>query len=287
MKLSLGFLGWATLGILAFGLGQAGAQVGQPVVISQPVPAVTPHPVTPPAPVLAWDSESKTIDAHTGDPTGQLAFNFTNISSDNVVILNVHPGCGCTTAQLPPLPWTIPAGSNGTIGVTINLQGKAGTLHKNLMVKTDKSDSMLRFTVNIIPVPLPQMTAADRTNALHMAMADRQAVFKGDCAVCHVKQGAGKYFKDLYDADCAICHEGPDRASMVPNLHTLKETTNQDFWKNWIAHGKPGSLMPAFSTAEGGPLTDMQITTLARYLSFSMAPHPTFMQAPGGQHTAP
>jgi mono/diheme cytochrome c family protein len=131
------------------------------------------------------------------------------------------------------------------------------------------------------------MTAADRTNNMQLAMADRQAVFKGDCAVCHVKQGAGKYFKDLYDADCAICHEGPDRASMVPNLHTLKENTSPDFWRNWIAHGKPGSLMPAFSTAEGGPLDDLHISSLVRYLGTAMSPHPTLMQAPGGQHAAP
>jgi mono/diheme cytochrome c family protein len=54
---------------------------------------------------------------------------------------------------------------------------------------------------------------------------------------------------------------------MVADLHTLKTPTNEDFWRTWIAHGKPGSLMPAFSTAEGGPLNDMQIASLAAYLN--------------------
>ena len=89
-----------------------------------------------------------------------------------------------------------------------------------------------------------------------MSKADRQAVFHGECATCHVKPGQGKYGKLLYDADCAICHEGEHRATMVPDLHALKVPTNVEFWQTWISHGKPGSLMPAFSTADGGPLSD-------------------------------
>ena len=232
-----------------------------------------------PGPFLAWDSENKDIDAHIGDDAGHLAFSFTNVSAGNVVIINVHPGCGCTTAQLPPLPWTIPPGTNGIIGVTINLQGKMGVLHKNLMLTTDKDSTMLRFNVNMLPMVLPRMTPSDRTNNVKQALADRQAVFKGDCAVCHVKQGEHKYFKDLYDADCAICHEGPQRASMVPNLHTLAEHTDPEFWKNWITHGRPGTLMPAFAKAEGGPLDDMQINTLVRYLNSTISAHPAVLQS--------
>jgi mono/diheme cytochrome c family protein len=100
-----------------------------------------------------------------------------------------------------------------------------------------------------------------------MAKADRQAVFRGDCAICHVKPGEGKYSKTLYDAVCGICHEGKDRATMVPDLHNIKTPTNVDFWQTWIAHGRAGSLMPAFSTSDGGPLSDMQIASLAGYLN--------------------
>ena len=77
----------------------------------------------------------------------------------------------------------------------------------------------------------------------------------------------------LYQADCAICHEAEQRATMVPDLHNLKTATNPDFWQTWIAHGKPGSFMPAFSTADGGPLTDMQIASLTAYLSQAIPSH--------------
>jgi mono/diheme cytochrome c family protein len=99
------------------------------------------------------------------------------------------------------------------------------------------------------------------------AKVDRQAVFKNDCATCHMKQGQFRFGKALYDADCGICHEAEHRASMVPDLHHLKVPTNEEFWLTWIAHGKPGTFMPAFSQGDGGPLTDMQIASLAAYLS--------------------
>ncbi len=63
----------------------------------------------------------------------------------------------------------------------------------------------------------------------------------------------------------------------MPDLHNVKTATNEDFWRTWTAHGKAGSLMPAFSTSEGGPLNDMQIATLASYLNTtypSKAPPP-------------
>jgi mono/diheme cytochrome c family protein len=71
----------------------------------------------------------------------------------------------------------------------------------------------------------------------------------------------------LYNAVCAVCHEGEHRATMVPDLHMLKVPTNDQFWRIWIAHGKPGSLMPAFSNSDGGPLNDLQIASLAAYLN--------------------
>ncbi|MEI9961295.1 MAG: c-type cytochrome [Limisphaerales bacterium] len=111
------------------------------------------------------------------------------------------------------------------------------------------------------------MTDADRAHAVEMAKVDRQAVFKGDCASCHVKPGNGKYGKALYDAVCGICHETEHRATFVPDLHALKIPTNAEFWRTWIANGRPGSLMPAFSTTQGGPLNDMQIASIAAYLN--------------------
>jgi len=189
-----------------------------------------------------------------------------SITEEPVVITEVHPSCGCTTAQLPPLPWSVPAGSNGEIGVTVNVAGKFGTVVKSVHVGTDKGSRDLIVQITMLPPKIPVLTDADRIRQMAIAKVDRQAVFKNDCATCHVKNGQERYGKALFDADCGICHEAEHRASMVPDLHQLKVPTNNDFWRIWIEHGKPGTFMPAFAMADGGPLTDMQIASLVNYL---------------------
>jgi len=230
--------------------------------------------------ILVWDSTMKETNAPADASNAYFVFGFTNVSPGNVVILNVHTSCGCTTAQLPPLPWTLPAGTNGQIGVAVNFAGKSGTLLKTVTVTADKGTQTLMVKINILPPVTPTLSDADRARGVEMSKSDRQAVFHGDCAACHVKPGQGKYGKLLFDADCAICHEGEHRATMVPDLHALKVPTNVEFWQTWISHGKPGSLMPAFSTADGGPLTDMQIASLSAYLNAMI---PSQAEAPFAQ----
>ncbi|HEY2328777.1 MAG TPA: DUF1573 domain-containing protein [Verrucomicrobiae bacterium] len=185
-----------------------------------------------------------------------------------VTILNVHPSCGCTTAELPPVPWTIPAGATGEIKLSVNLQGKTGTVFKSVNVSTDKGKKDLMLRINILPPPpMPAMTEEQQLAGIAAAKVDRQAVFKGNCAACHLKKIDGKYGQQLYDAICAICHEAEHRATMVPNLHALQVPTNEEFWRTWITAGKAGSLMPAFATSQGGPLNDLQIASLAAYLN--------------------
>jgi mono/diheme cytochrome c family protein len=223
--------------------------------------------------ILAWDATSKETNVTADTPFANFVFNFSNVSSDPVVILSVRPSCGCTTTKLPTLPWTLAPGTNGQMEASVNLAGKSGTLFKTVNVSTDKGPKMLTLKIDIQPFVMPKLSDADRARNVTMATADRQMVFKGDCVSCHVKRGDGKYGQALYEADCAICHDSDHRATMVPDLHALKTPTNFEFWRIWITHGKPGSLMPAFSTTDGGPLSDMQISSLASYLNESIKSH--------------
>lgn len=224
---------------------------------------------------LQWDATMKSTNVLEGTANAHFVFNFTNVCSSNVVVLDVHPSCGCTTAQLPPLPWALLPGTNSQIGVTVNLAGKFGNIFKTIKVGTDHGSVTLTVQIDIV-TPQPP-TDAERARQMQIAKVDRQAVFKNDCATCHEKPGEFKNGRALYDADCAICHDAKNRASMVPDLHTLKVPTNDDFWRTWVAHGKPGTFMPAFATSDGGPLNDIQIATLAAYLDGaipSKAPQP-------------
>jgi mono/diheme cytochrome c family protein len=310
MKLSRVFLRalagivFSAAGLLAADAQPANAVAGTPPVY---VPDYT-HANDPlPDGVLAWDDLMKSVDAAADQPQAHFTFHFTNVAKifdialvtnilestnvsgspvvtnitaitnsftpASVTILSVHPSCGCTTAQLPTLPWLLPPGTDGQIPITVNIAGKSGTLFKFVDVSTDKGIKRLNLRINILPQVTPTLSAADRALGMALAKVDRQAVFKNDCAACHAKPAQGKYGKALYDAACAICHEAPNRATMVPDLHAIKAATNDPFWQTWIAHGKPGSLMPAFSTSDGGPLTDMQIASLAAYLDQAIPSH--------------
>lgn len=287
--------------------------VSSPSIASQALPQVLPDSLS--NSNLVWNSEMEATNAVVGENEAHLTFNFANVSSSRVTIINVHTSCGCTTAQLPPLPWVIEPSTTGQIGVTVNLLGKSGTITKTVTVDTDKGSTVLTVYIDIAT---PIVRVASVTNRLHIGQAgqgkqagvakalsknqssvlataltlfdtnrvenfkiartDRQAVFRNDCAICHVKLGEGKHGKELYSADCGICHDSKNRATMVPDLHHLNVPTNVDFWKTWISRGKPHSLMPAFAKTEGGPLTKSQITSLATYLATAFPSHTNQLQ---------
>jgi mono/diheme cytochrome c family protein len=201
--------------------------------------------------------------------TNRSIVNVTNVGAPAAVaVINVHASCGCTTAEVPPMPWVLPPGTNSQLRVNVNLAGKSGTLFKTVTLTTDHGRMDLILRVAIAPEPPPRaMTEAERAQGVALSKVDRQAVFKGDCAACHAKNLQGRYGKQLFVAACGICHEANPRATMVPDLHNLKEPTSEEFWRTWVTSGKAGTLMPAFATVQGGPLTDFQIASLAAYLN--------------------
>jgi mono/diheme cytochrome c family protein len=246
---------------------------------AQPAPPISPVPpqviADLPLNVIAWDSTDKATNVNFGELAAHYTFSMTNVSAEPVTVTSVTTSCGCTTAQLPPMPWKITPGSNGLITVNMNLAGKSGMVIKTVNVATDKGTKHLLVRVTILPMPSSAgMTAAAREANQLLSRADRQAVFKGDCASCHVEPAKNKLGKDLYASACGICHEAEHRASMVPDLHVAKQERNADFWRNWITNGKQGSLMPAFATTSGGILSEEQIVSLIDYLSKTMPAKP-------------
>ena len=210
---------------------------------------------------LVYDAELKEYHAKAGETNANFFFSVTNISSTNVLIQGVQTSCGCTVAKLPSRPWVLPAHSDGKFDVTVDLRGKSGTITKTLGVTTSFAVKLL-----YVKVIIPDSPEAVRVRNLQMAQADRQGVFKNDCAKCHVEPTRGKTGAELYAAACGICHEAEHRATMVPDLHAAKVPTDAEYWRNWITNGKAASLMPAFSADQGGPLSREQIDSLMEYL---------------------
>jgi cytochrome c553 len=219
-----------------------------------------------PAGILAWDAELKEATATHTQLVTELVFNFTNVSPAEVSINHVGTSCGCTAVRMPPMPWKLPPGTVAALPVAMTVAGKSGIVFKTVTINTDKGFKVLSVKTTILPPPPAQMTDMDRGRNQLLARENRQLVFKGECASCHVEKAIGKVGKDLYDAACGICHEAEHRATMVPDLHALQHETNAEYWKTWIDNGKDATLMPAFAQRYGGPLTDLQISSLVTYL---------------------
>jgi cytochrome c5 len=207
-----------------------------------------------------------------GAADATFTFAVTNVTSGDITINSVHTSCGCTAAKLPQQPWLLHPGDHGEVGATMHVAGKWGTVTKTLTINSSKGTDVL--TVRSL---LPEVNSAavqkmsDRSRNLQVAAADRQAVFRGDCAKCHVEPGVGKTGKELYTAACGVCHDGEHRASMVPALAGRPGHFDEAYWNQWVRNGKIGSLMPAFEMKQGGPLSDDQVKSLTAYLANEFA----------------
>ena len=230
--------------------------------------------------IITWDAALKSTNAAADQDAADFTFSFTNLMATPLTVLNVHPQCHCTTADVPPTPWTIPPGGNGSFSarVDLNVTGHMGTLFKNITITTDKGMKTVMMRIDFLPPVVIKMTDEQKAAGIAASKTDRQAVFKNDCATCHTKNIQGRYGQELYKNACAICHEAENRATIVPDLGKLTIPTNEDFWRTWITYGKPGSVMPAFAKSQGGPLDDLQIASLAQFLNTL---HPSVTNAPG------
>ena len=270
-----------------------------PVVVVPFTPTPEPPPTPPPAPVpvappvanpadltpeiIAWDSVDKSVTVNFGEPVAKFQFSLTNASATPVTVVAVTTSCGCTTAQVPPMPWVIAPGKDAAFAVNMNLAGKSGTIPKTVSFATDKGTKHLLVRTTINPLPATAgMAPGSRDQNQQLALADRQAVFRGDCASCHVDKAKDKLGKELYVAACGICHDAEHRASMVPDLRVAKAERNDDYWRNWIANGRQGSLMPAFALPAGGILNDTQIASLVDYLMKNLPVKPSPAALPAG-----
>jgi mono/diheme cytochrome c family protein len=253
------------------------ATPGSPVFPRSPATeTIPPVATTPPAnPVsaaahgsaLAWDALVKEVKAAPGAATAEFTFWVTNTSATDAAINSAHTSCGCTVAKLPSQPWILKPGESGPLNANMNLLGKHGLVTKTITLDTSAGPQILTVRSDIpngTPANLPPVSGREQNQMA--ALADRQAIFRNDCAKCHVEPTLGRTGEKLFITACGICHTAEHRAAMVPDLSAIKTDTNADYWRTWVTFGKPGTLMAAFSKKHGGILDDSQIDSLVDYL---------------------
>ena len=220
---------------------------------ADPAPRLPAHP-------LVWDAMEKTQEVKPDGTEATFQFNVINQSAAPVEILHIEPSCGCTVPVMPRQPWILAPDERGSFSAVVDYKGKQGKFSKTLGIHSTAGSQILTVVISI-----PDTEESRRARNQHLALADRQAVFRGDCASCHVQPAEGKQGAELFQAACAICHDANPRASMVPDLKVARAVRDAAFWEKWIGEGKEGSLMPGFARKHGGPLSPEQIASLVEY----------------------
>jgi mono/diheme cytochrome c family protein len=223
----------------------------------------------PPHP-LVWDAMEKSLAVKPEGGEAKFEFRVTNKSNQPVEIVQIQPSCGCTVAELPSTPWILAPGAEGAFTAVVDYRGKYGKFSKTLMVHSGGGSQRLTVEIDI-----QETEEARRARNQQLAAVDRQGVFRGDCASCHVLPTIGKSGADLFVTACGICHLASHRASMVPDLAVAREPRDAAYWEKWIIEGKEQTLMPGFGAKRGGPLTAAQIASLVEY---ALATFPTVPQ---------
>ncbi len=223
------------------------------VVAAEPKPAGPAHP-------LVWDVMELSVTAQPGAKEAAFEFHVTNKSGAPVEITQIEASCGCTVAEMPTTPWILAAQAKGSFTAVVDFEGKHGKLMKTVNVHSSGGSQTLTMSINI-----PDTEESRRERNQQLAFIDRQAVFRGDCATCHVQPTLGKSGAELFQVACGICHLAPARATIVPDLMAVREPRDAEFWRRWITDGKDRTLMPAFAKERGGPLTTEQIASLVEY----------------------
>ena len=178
---------------------------------------------------IVWDAMEKTAEAKAGEGAADFVFKATNTSSRPVTIISVHPSCGCTVVDLPAAPWVLAPGASGNLPATVDFSGKDGALTKSLFVESSAGAQTL-----LIHIKLPPADPEARAKNQALAKADRQAVFRGECASCHVIPGFRRTGEELFRGVCLNCHTTLERASMVPDLFSARGHRDAAWWRTWI-----------------------------------------------------
>ena len=71
----------------------------------------------------------------------------------------------------------------------------------------------------------------------------------------------------LYADNCVVCHGAQGEGRVGARLKDFPSINPTAFVKATVANGVPGSRMPAWSQAKGGPLTEAEIDAIAAFVA--------------------
>lgn len=224
-------------------------------------------------PIISVEERVQDIGQVPTDSKEHTSFLLYNIGGKHLRITNVDTSCGCTVADVSKK--VVAPGDFTRIQVELDTSLKLGKLRKTVTVHSNdpKRPDLALFVVGeVLPKPM------EGHAQINLQPKDKLALFKGDCAKCHVDAGKGKSGKALFLADCAMCHgvNAQGNHSAGPSL-LGGDYENEAYRKQMrqiIADGSPNSpQMPPFAQKNGGPLNEDELDSLVGFLKFQSMQH--------------
>lgn len=91
-----------------------------------------------------------------------------------------------------------------------------------------------------------------------------EALYTENCAECHGAEGGGGAAVSPYGEGTWVA---PNLLNIAARYEENQNITDiRDYVETTIAHGRPGTPMPTWGAAYGGPLTDQQITEITDWI---------------------
>ncbi len=220
--------------------------------------------------ILGCEQNTSAIDNHQGVASDGLVFDpaeldmgevlegeqakavllIRNNSKDFIQIAKVESSCGCTTAE--PETHLLAGGQFTPLHITVDTFGKIGDVRKSITL-TDGKGKTIKAWLSLHVKHNP-----------HVMVGEKRSIFDGKCASCHFEPAQGKTTgKGIYNAVCVMCHGVNGGGGYAPKI---RGRYKKDTLKQLVENGTGTSHMPGFAKKNKGPLSQMQINTLAKWM---------------------
>lgn len=156
-------------------------------------------------PGIEWQATSKSIKIHPLQSSVIIDFPFTNTGPEFVTILELKPGCGCTSASVDKKEYA--PGESGIIHFTFNLKDRFGAQRKSISVKT--SDDLKKPTRLYVSTSIPKTYTPSVKRLIWLAGEERKPK---SCRITNAHQDPFRLLKAV-----------PARDGMEVELKSIRE----------------------------------------------------------------
>ncbi len=205
------------------------------------------------------------------DRSVEHVFEVRNTGSKPLVISRVRSSCGCTAAMMETS--VIKPGESGKLRLNFNARRQKGTVKRSVSLHSNDPDAPIVSIAVIAEIVQPGQEDEPPKPVKRAHPKMEKLVFEAKCLKCHGPARKRETGRALFATSCAECHgkrgEGKtiEGEKIGPALNIAKMSVKTPGGIRQVITGGTGHpWMPGFGKRYGGPLTESQISSLAKII---------------------